>query len=286
MMGEPMKSNLVYSNSGIALVRALAENGHDIFSNAEAKETALSMGVSLTYVYQILHHLERGGWIIRLKNGLYSLSSVVPGVSSLHEFQIAMALVQPAAIGLWSALNYHGMTEQVPRRVFVLTTSHTLPRSRSVKPTRPHRGYTVGNAIYQFVQVKPNHFFGITEVWINESKIKITDIERTCLDCLMFPEYIGGFYEALSIFERNTSKLDIEKLIQYALKLDAATIKRLGWILEQQGIPSDKLEPLQKAPIKGYRLLDKTAEAKGKYNARWMIHENLSTGSHDEIIKN
>jgi hypothetical protein len=35
-------------------------------------------------------------------------------VSPLHEFEIAMALVQPAAISHWSALNYHTLTEQTP----------------------------------------------------------------------------------------------------------------------------------------------------------------------------
>ncbi|HVV69452.1 MAG TPA: type IV toxin-antitoxin system AbiEi family antitoxin [Gammaproteobacteria bacterium] len=217
------------------------------------------------------------GWrIIRLKYGLYALSSVVPGISPLHEFQIAMALVQPAAISHWSALNYHGMTEQVPQRVFVLTSAHILPGLRGRNIPHPQRGYPVGRTLYQFVQIKPDHFFGITEIWVNESKVKVTDAERTCLDCLMFPEYAGGFYEVLSIFKRNISRLDIEKMIQYALRLDAATIKRLGWILEQQGIDLSKLELLQKTSIKGYRLLDKTGLRKGAYNSRWMIQENLA----------
>jgi len=36
-------------------------------------------------------------------------------------FEIAMALVDPAAISHWSALHHHALTEQAPRRVFVLT---------------------------------------------------------------------------------------------------------------------------------------------------------------------
>lgn len=271
-----MKPTRVYSNAGIELIRKLAENGSYIFTSSVARETAVSMGISLTYIRQVLHHLERAGWVIRLKNGLYSLSGVIPGVSPLHEFQIAMALAQPAAICLWSALNYHGMTEQIPNRVFVLTTTHLIPRLRGKKAVHSQQGYPVGGIIYQFVQIKSEYFFGIEDIWLNDSKIKITDKERTCLDCLMFPEYAGGFYEVLFIFERNISKLDIEKMIQYALKLDAVTIKRLGWILEQQGIELSILKPLQRSPIKGYRLLDKTGLHKGKYNSRWMIQENLS----------
>jgi len=261
----------VHSTSGIALIRKL----DPIFTSEQAKELAPTVGISLDYLNQALHHLERAGWIVRLKKGLYSLSSILPGVSPLHEFQIAMALVRPAAISHWSALNYHGMTEQTPKQVFVLTTAQSLPRTRGIKATPNKRGYHVSHSTFQFIKIKSAHFFGIEEVWINESKVKITDKERTFLDCLMFPEYCGGFYEILYAFEQHSAQLNIEKIIQYARKLDAATIKRLGWILEQQGIPSLKLKPLQETPIKGYRLLDPSGPHKGVCNARWMIQENL-----------
>jgi predicted transcriptional regulator of viral defense system len=272
-----VKHNPIHSTAGIELVRKLAEQGTIIFTSKEAIEVAIPLGISTVYFRQVLHHLERSNWIIRLKNGLYSLSSSVPGVSPLHEFQIAMALVHPAAISHWSALNYHGITEQVPQRIFVLTTAQSLPRLRGAKrKLLDSGGYPVGKAIFQFVQIKPEHFFGIEEVWVNDAKIKITDIERTFLDCLMFPEYCGGFFEVLHFFERRLAKLNIKKIIEYALKLDTATIKRLGWILEYQGIDYSMLETLQKTPIKGYRLLDKSGLHEGKYNSKWMIQENIS----------
>jgi predicted transcriptional regulator of viral defense system len=187
-----------------------------------------------------------------------------------------MALVRPSAISHWSALNYHGMTEQVPRKIFVLTTAKSLPRLREKKISPPHGGYPVGSATYQFVQIKPIHYFGIKDIWVNDEKIKITDNERTLLDCLMFPEYAGGFFEVLHTFERNIEKINIEKIVEYALKLDTVTIKRLGWILSSLGIDSLSIKPLKDAQIKGYRLLDKTGPHEGKYNAQWMILENLS----------
>ena len=64
-------------------------------------------------------------------------------------------------------------------------------------------------------------------------------------------------------------------IIEYALRLDAATAKRLGWVLEQQGVDPSKLERLAALPIKGYRKLDPTGPRKGPCNTRWMIQENL-----------
>ena len=267
--------SITHTTTGIELVRKLSAAGQRVFTADAAREVAPSVGLSSGYFRQALHHLVRDGWMVRLKKGLYALAGAVPGTSPLHEFEIAMALVSPAAISHWSAMSHHGLTEQVPRRVFVLTTARAVPRLRGKKATPAVRGYPVGETTYQFVQVKPERFFGIDQAWVNESRISITDPERTLLDGLMAPQYCGDFAEVLHAFELRAPKLDVERIIGYALKLDAATAKRLGWILERQGIASDRLEPLRALPIKGYRVLDPSGPRHGPYEARWMIRMNL-----------
>lgn len=103
----------------------------------------------------------------------------------------------------------------------------------------------------------------------------ITDPERTLLDGLAMPQYCGDFSEVLSAFQRHRSRLNLPRIIDYALRFDIATAKRLGWVLEQQGIAVKELDRLLTVPIKGYRTLDGTAPRKGPYNRRWMIQENL-----------
>jgi predicted transcriptional regulator of viral defense system len=214
--------------------------------------------------------------VVRLRKGLYALSSTVPGVTPVHEFEVAMALVGPAAISHWSALHHHGLTEQAPRKVFVLTTTETsVPRWRGTTPKHARDGYPVGDTIYQFVQVKPDRFFGTEKAWIGEARVTITDPERTLLDGLSMPQYCGDFAEVLHAFEARGTDLDLQRIIKYARKLDAATAKRLGWVLEHQGVDSRKLERLAGLPIKGYRKLDPTGPRKGPCNSRWMIQENL-----------
>jgi len=269
---------IIHSTAGIELVRKLAESGDRIFTLQQAKKLAPAVGLSATYLRQALHYLARSGWVVRLRKGLYSLSSSVPGVSSLHEFEIGMALVHPAAISHWSALHHHGLTEQLPRRVFVLTTTGTsIPRlvGAKRKKRRSDKGYPAGGTIYQFVQVKPERFFGTEEAWMGESRVKMTNPERTLLDGLTMPRYCGDFAEVLHAFQVRGPQLDLEKIVRYSLKLDAATGKRLGWILEQQGIGPGRLERLRAIPIKGYRVLDPTGPHRGPCNRRWMIQENL-----------
>ena len=270
------EQNLKKSQVGIELVRLLAAEGDRVFSTDRARELGPQVGLKDAYLWEALYHLRRNGWIVSLRRGLYALSLTVPGVTPAHEFEIAMALAHPAAISHWSALHHHGLTEQAPRKVFVLTTTEaSVPRRRGAKAKLGRDGFSVGDTTYQFVQVKPERYFGTDKVWIGEARVTITDPERTLLDGLSMPQYCGDFAEVLHAFEVRGTDLNIQRIIEYALKLDAATAKRLGWVLEHQGVDPSKLERLAELPIKGYRKLDPTGPRKGPCNTRWMIQENL-----------
>lgn len=270
------RANPIHSVHGVELVRRLATEGDRIFTVARARELAPSVRLTNGYLRQALHHLTKSGWVVRLRKGLYAISSSVPGVSPAHEFEIAMALAEPAAISHWSALHYHGLTEQVPRKVFVLTTTETsIPRARGSTVTKVSNGYPIGDTTYQFIRVKPERFFGTERVWIGEARVTITDPERTLLDGLTMPHYCGDFAEVLHAFEVRGADLEVERIIEYALKHDGATAKRLGFVLERQGVEPAKLERLAALPIMGYRALDPTGPRKGPCNRHWMIQENL-----------
>ena len=256
------------------LVRRLAAEGHRIFSTEQARKMAPEVGLSDGYVRQAMHHLTRSGWLVRLHKGLYALSSSVPGVSPAHEFEVAMALVRPAAVSHFSAMHYHELTDQIPHGVFVMTTTgHWVPRSH--KAGSGAAGYRVGETIYHFVQVKPERFFGTKEVWIGEARVRVTDMERTLIDGLSMPQYCGGIAEVVHAIAVAQDRLNLERLIDYALKLDAATAKRLGWALERAGTHRKRLVPLQQVAVTGYSKVDPTGPRQGPYDRFWMIQDNL-----------
>jgi predicted transcriptional regulator of viral defense system len=266
----------VHTGPGVELVRKLTSEGLRVFTAAQARAFAPVAGLSEGYFRQALHHLANSGWLVRLRKGLYALSSTVPGVSPAHEFEIAMALVRPAAISHWSALHYHGLTEQVPRKVFVLTIrGGRIPRAEGTSGRRKAGGYRIAETVYRFIQVEPSRFFGTEKAWVDDARVIITDPERTLLDGLTMPQHCGDFAEVLHAFEARSDRLNLKRIIEYALKLDAATTKRLGWVLEKQGVSLERLKPLADVPVKGYSTLDPTGPRKGPRNRRWMIQENL-----------
>jgi len=261
---------------GIELVRLLANQGNRIFSIDRARELAPRAGVRDAYLGEALYHLRQTGWIVTLRRGLYALASTVPGVTPAHEFEVAMALVDPAAISHWSALHYHGLTTQVPRTTFVLTTHEvSVPRLRGRNAEEPRDGCLVNDVVYRFVQVRPNRFFGTKQVWVGDARVSITDLERTLVDGLTMPQHCGGFAEVLHAFEVAGPRLNVRQIIDYALRLDAATGKRLGWVLEHLRLARAGLDRLATAPIKGYRKLNPRGPRNGRRNTRWMVEENL-----------
>ena len=261
---------IIHTGAGVELVRRLANRGDRIFTTARARELGPEVGLSKGYIRQALHHLANSGWVVRLHNGLYAISPTVPGVTPAHEFEIAMALVEPAAISHWSALHHHGLTEQAPRKVFVLTTTDA-----SVPGTRARDSYRIGDTAYRFIQTKPERFFGTEKVWVGDTRVTITDLERTLIDGLTMPQHCGDFAEVLHAFEVGRERLNLERIMDYALKMDAAAAKRLGWVLESLGTGRDRLDLLAQVPIKGYRTLDSSGPRKGPCNRYWMIQENL-----------
>ena len=193
---------------------------------------------------QFLDHLERKGWIRRIKRGKFAvipLSSGETRATQLHEFLIAMELVSPAVIAYWSALNHHGMTEQIPRTVFVATNHHVQKSSRE----------TLGIS-FQIISVQSRKFFGIEKDWINEQPFSITDKEKTIIDGLDLPKYVGGVGEIAKALAQSWNELNEEKLREYAVKIgNTAVGKRLGFLMETLGLgnPESREKPCLSALV-------------------------------------
>ena len=261
---------------GIELYRLLAEEGHRVFTTEKARELAPRVGLRESYLLECLHHLQRNRWIVPLRRGLYALSSSTPGVHDAHEFEIAMSIVNPAAVSHWSAMHHHGLTEQVPRTVFVLTTTEALvPRDRSCNSGHPWRGCRIGGITYRFIQVRPQRFFGTGRVWVDDARVRITDLERTLLDGLSKPRYCGDFAEVLHAFEVGVERLDVERIAEYASRMSTVTSKRLGRVLEGHGINGPVIDRLSDIPLRGHHKLDPSGPSTGPVNRRWMLLENV-----------
>jgi predicted transcriptional regulator of viral defense system len=170
-------------------------------------------------------------------------------------------LVEPYTIAYWSALNYYGLTEQIPTTVFIQITSWKEKQEVEVFGVK-----------YKIVRVKQEKFFGIKKKWIENTQINITDKEKTIIDCLDKPHYCGGMIEVIKALKYGRKELDFKKLSEYANQIgNSGVIRRLGYVCDLLNIKI-KLTPPN---ARNYLLLDPTMPVEQKKNAKWRLIVNL-----------
>jgi predicted transcriptional regulator of viral defense system len=269
-------------SDGLRLLEELAASGRLVFTTADARAAARQLGIAATYVEELLGRLAESGWVSRLRRGLYAGTGRLPGQegqgASIHPYVVATRLVQPSAVSHWSAMQHHGLTEQLPHSVTVTTPRKVVTpsmRAGGNHGAERHAWEVVGQRI-EYVTVKPEHFFGVEEVWIDRTfQVPITDRERTVLDGFIFPRRFGGTSEVLGILEEHLEKLIPTKLVGYALRYGKGSVaKRLGWALEQLDVDAKTIAPLLAVPVSGYRALDPGRASEGKWDRRWRIVDN------------
>ncbi|MDP1836505.1 MAG: hypothetical protein Q8K75_11350 [Chlamydiales bacterium] len=262
----------------LELLKRLGEQQQRIFSIDSILPLSQEVGLSPKELSLALNTLQEEGWIAVIRKGNYAITSPIAQAETAHSFEIAMELVTPAAISHWSALQHHELITHPAPYIYVLTeTTPSMPRYRRKDVSLPPKVYPVGKLLYHFVQIKPERFFGTEKVLIGPSTFYITNLERSLWDAVALPHYCGGWASVEAAFFVARDRIDTRKLIFYALKGDAATAKRIGWLLEYQGKSVDELKPLLDLPIKGYRLLDPSSPAQGPFNSRWMVRINTLT---------
>ncbi len=216
----------------------------------------------------LLYNLSKKNWVLKIKKGLYMIAPLEAGELgarsyTVHSFVIASHLVDPYYISHWSALNYHGLTEQTPPAVYMTTTK---PRNRK----------KVLDIEFVFVTVIERKMFGTTEVKIENSPVKMSTPEKTIVDCLDHPEHCGGIEEVAKAIYFEHKNLDFKKIVDMVKKTGNRTIiKRLGYLLDRLGLHEyDNLLTGIKIS-KGYSCLDPKLPKRGKINEKWKLGVNI-----------
>lgn len=160
----------------------------------------------------------------------------------------------------------------MPRDVFISTIKGTHVPQSGAKDKQA--GFKLDGVHYRIMQLNKDRFFGAIPAWEGEVGFQVTDLERTLLDGLGAPQYCGGFEEVLHGFSEKIGALNIDRLVNYVLRLDIAVSRRLGWVLERLGIENEKISCLAQPDHKGYRRLDPSNKSIGQYDKKWCLQLN------------
>ncbi len=211
-------------------------------------DAARIINKSRKYTVLYLKRLEKRKIIKRIEKGKYSLQDT--------PFQvIASNLILPSYISFLSGLSYYNLTTQIPRITQIATTKS---KKRIINE----------NGEIQFINLR--RVFGYKREQTQFGYIFIGETEKIIIDSLFLPKYcpINETFSAIK-----DSKLDVKKLIDYALKMDSIVlIKRLGYFLELNDI--DIYLKVKKYLNSRYDLLNPHLPPTGKNNIRWKLKIN------------
>ncbi len=175
----------------VDFVNFLIEKHMPVFSLVDAEKILRKKrGYSTLFIHRCINK----GYIGRVERGLYYVKE------RHNEYEIASHIVSPSYVSMVSALAYYGLTTQIPRIVYVISTK----RHKTIKGVA---GFDI-----VFRKIKKEMLFGYRKE--DDGNIFIAEPEKALVDIYYFND-INDMDS--SVLER-PSRIDINKLVSYAAR--------------------------------------------------------------------
>lgn len=229
-------------------------------------------GISRGHARKIAASLQRKGWIQAVGRGRYLLNSAERGPDALPDtdpLRVGSRITRPYYFAYGTAANLRGLTTQTPR-VYLLAS----PTRRQTKLARPVR--------FHVVPLAPHKFFGFEETDRRGTRIRISDLEKTVLDCLDRPDLCGGLPGIVHVLTAARPHLSMGRLVEYLGRFKNHSLaQRLGYLLEHARLvkPASPYARRLHALIgKSFVPLDprRPRTPALSYDHRWRIIQNVS----------
>jgi predicted transcriptional regulator of viral defense system len=215
--------------------------------------------------------LKEKGWLERIAHGKYLILPLAAGENAVyteHEFVIGSALVEPMYVGYWSAMTHHGLTEQLPQTVYIVTTARAQERE-------------IHGVTYRPVTVTEQKFFGYQPTAVGSNQVNVSSVEKTLVDCADHPEFCGGIGELAKAMQNAVeTRCSWERVVEYLRRVgNGAATKRIVYLADQLDIDLPEYWDLVENFTTGYPLLDPTREATGTRDSKYQLRLNVSPES-------
>ncbi len=234
-----------------------ADDVNQYYNNIESARSALK-------------RLMKQNMILKIRNNLYTCVSGETGAPVASRFQIACSIREDAYISHHTAIEYHGMSDQVYYDVYV--------SSKKRFQDFEFDGYT-----YKYISSKTK--MGVEEVQYSGG-VRVTDLEKTLVDSIKEMDKISGIEEIVA-FIQSIRKLEEQKVLQYLQEYENQFLyQKIGYLLEtynETAVLSEDFYKTCKDHIgQSKRYLSKDIFC-GKYNKSWKMIVDCNT---DKIQKN
>ena len=195
--------------------------------------------------------------IKRVKHNLYVICDIEFKNTIADQYMIGSKIKDDAYISYHSALEYYGVKNQVFYQVYVSTKKR-------------FKDFDFEGISYKCIDSK--YDFGITE----KNKVRLTDKERTFIDCINRTDLAGGSEELIMCLEL-FGQLDGDKILEYLKGYNSNKLYlKVGFFIEllneHYGVNNTIIEKCREK--KGEKKLyfnEETKKMKSKYVKEWNL---------------
>jgi len=197
------------------------------------------------------------GWLFRIRKGLYIISDLATrGSLSISHYAVVNLLVENAYISFESALQFHGLYDQLPGIVASITTSR-------------HKDKSIDGFNYTFLTTQPNYFYGWETHVLDGITVKMASREKALVDLIQFHR---NRYAVDLVLEKLTDlrvDWDIELFTNLILRANVATQRVMGFLFDLTRIDSTLLHNVLKNQ-RGTSCV--TASKDNLYSSKWNLY--------------
>lgn len=209
---------------------------------------------------QILMRYVEKGFVKKVKRNLYYCVNLENKNITVNRFIVGSNINPTAYLSHHSALEYHGLAHQTFYEVYVASD-------------RVFRNFEFEDITYKYVRP---HFDNGVMVPESNSKIRVTNVERTFIDCIKNINLVGGMEELFQCLD-SVMTLNNDRLLEYLNIYDIQFLyQKAGYIFERYktdfGIKDELIDACQHKVGDGIRYFDEDArEGKGVLVKKWKL---------------
>jgi predicted transcriptional regulator of viral defense system len=202
---------------------------------------------------------------------MYYLPSLAEGPNMVAEdaWVLANVLFAPCYIAGWTAAQHWGLTEQLFRETFVATAASIRARRQTVLGTE-----------FRLARLGRPRVESVTAIWRGSTKMRVSSSERTLVDGLVDPGWVGGVrHLAEMLLAYRELPGGTEERLALALRAsgNGAAHKRAGYLLERLWPEARRLRDLAvERRTTGVIRLDPAVRSRGRMSRRWGLWVNIA----------
>jgi predicted transcriptional regulator of viral defense system len=214
------------------------------------------------------------------------------GKNIYSEEEIACTIDPFAFVSHLSAMSYHGLTDRMPKIIFLSSPPQKEWRQFALKKMEKDLGDRLEEyhqkkmppltrIRFEKIQKKPVEIYSSIHLGafksVRERMLRVATIGRTFLDMMRKPDLCGGIYHVIDVYKEHAAtylKLIIDEFDQHGKDIDKV---RAGYILETLcGLSDPGIMKWQKFAVRGgSRKLDPAAEYSSTYSEKWCLSINV-----------